>query len=152
MRRPLPILALALTLAGAAQAGEAAPCARLALWGDGEHDDTAALNAWFRGEPVVWAQTREPVGPIVADRMFHLSDEIIVPSGTGRALLNFRMVWPRRPETVSGGAIRAGSDPEQPPRTTAVTIVGGDAGEGVPYEAPDPPKSGIDSRAACLIS
>ena len=27
------------------------------LWGDGEHDDTAALNAWFRGETVIWAQT-----------------------------------------------------------------------------------------------
>jgi hypothetical protein len=32
------------------------------LWGDGEHDDTAALNAWFRGETVLWAQTHEAVG------------------------------------------------------------------------------------------
>src|SRR3954471_8007269 len=37
------------------------------LWGDGEHDDTAALNAWFRGETVVWAQSHEPVGAEISD-------------------------------------------------------------------------------------
>jgi hypothetical protein len=46
------------------------------LWGDGEHDDTAALNAWFRGETVVWAQTHEKVGAEIADRTFLLSSMV----------------------------------------------------------------------------
>ena len=54
------------------------------LWGDGEHDDTAALNAWFRGETVIWAQTHAPVGPEIADRTFLLSSTVYVSGGTGR--------------------------------------------------------------------
>jgi len=79
------------------------------LWGDGEHDDTAALNAWLQGETVIWAQTHDAVGEEIADRTFLLSSAIYISSGTGRKLVRFRMVWPERKETVSGGAIVAGS-------------------------------------------
>ena len=64
------------------------------LWGDGEHDDTAALNAWFRGETVLWAQTHEPVGSEIADRSFLLSSTVYIHGGTGRKMERFRMVWP----------------------------------------------------------
>src|SRR5260370_34658930 len=86
------------------------------LWGDGEHDDTAALNAWFQGETVIWAQTHDPVGEEITDRTFLLSSAIYISSGTGRKLERFRMVWPERKEIVSGGAIVAGNHPHQPPR------------------------------------
>ncbi len=33
----------------------AAAAAVAILYGDGVHDDTCAINAWGRGEPVVWA-------------------------------------------------------------------------------------------------
>ena len=52
---------LALSAASAEEPSKCAAAPHL-LWGDGEHDDTAALNAWFRGESVIWAQTHEPVG------------------------------------------------------------------------------------------
>src|SRR5207237_5962106 len=71
-----------------------------ALWGDGEHDDTAALNAWFRGETVIWAQTHEPVGAAIADRTFLLSSVVYIASGTGRRLERFRLLWLWRDETV----------------------------------------------------
>ena len=60
------------------------------LWGDGEHDDTAPLNAWFRGETVLWAQTGEPVGSEIADRSFLLSSTVYIHSGTGRKMERFR--------------------------------------------------------------
>jgi len=52
-----------------AYAAEAPHCARgdMVLWGDGEHDDTAALSAWLRGDNLVWAMTGEPVGEAIAD-------------------------------------------------------------------------------------
>ena len=56
------------------------------LWGDGEHDDTAALNAWFRGETVIWAQTHDTVGEEIADRNFLLSSAVYITSGTERKL------------------------------------------------------------------
>lgn len=107
------------------------------LWGDGEHDDTAALNAWFGGETVIWAQTHEPVGEKIADRTFLLRSAVYITSGTGRKMERFRMIWPDRNETVAGGVILAGDDPDKPPVADGITMVGGDPDEGVPYETPD---------------
>jgi hypothetical protein len=122
------------------------------LWGDGEHDDTAALNAWFRGETVIWAQTHEKVGAEIADRTFLLSSVVYISSGTGRTLERFRMVWPERQETVTGGTFRSGDDPDKPPVAEGVTTVGADADEGIPYEGPDiePLDHGIPRH--CLTS
>src|ERR1700737_3919928 len=55
--------------------------APLVLWGDGEHDDTAALNAWFRGETVLWAQTHEAVGSETAGRSFLLGSTVYLHGG-----------------------------------------------------------------------
>src|ERR1700738_3175684 len=108
------------------------------LWGDGEHDDTAALNAWLQGETVIWAQTHDAVGEEIADRTFLLSSAIYISSGTGRKLVRFRMVWPERKETVSGGAIVAGNDPDQPPVADGINKIGDDPAEGGPYQTHDP--------------
>ena len=122
------------------------------LWGDGEHDDTAALNAWFRGEAVIWAQTRTPVGAVITDRTFLLNSTVYVSGGTGLRLEHFRMVWPRRNEVVSGGTIVTGNDPDAEPHTEGITMVGADADEGVPYKAPDaePRDHGVPRH--CLTS
>ena len=122
------------------------------LWGDGEHDDTAALNAWFRGETVIWAQTHEPVGAEIADHTFLLSSTVYVSGGTGRRLERFRMIWPWRNEVVSGGMIVTGNDPDAEPRTEGITMVGADPDEGVPYKGPDaePREHGIPRH--CLTS
>lgn len=122
-----------------AKAEEQSKCAAAPhlLWGDGEHDDTAALNAWFRGETVTWAQTHETVGAEIADRTFLLTSTVYISGGTGRRLERFRMIWPWRNEVVSGGAIVTGNDPEQEPRTEGITMVGADRDEGVPYKGPD---------------
>jgi len=128
------------------------PIARHVLWGDGMHDDTAALNAWFQGETVAWAETREPVGDAIDGRTFLLSNEILVPAGSGRSLTHFRMVWPHRPETVTGDALHTGADPDKAPAAANVNIVGGDPGEGVAFEAPDPDPRGATRRSNCLVS
>jgi len=122
------------------------------LWGDGEHDDTAALNAWFRGETVIWAQTHEPVGAEIADHTFLLSSTVYVSGGTRRRLERFRMIWPWRNEVVSGGMIVTGNDPDAEPRTEGITMVGADPDEGVPYKGPDaePREHGIPRH--CLTS
>ena len=122
------------------------------LWGDGEHDDTAALNAWFRGETVIWAKTHEKVGAQIADRTFLLSSAVYISSGTGRKLERFRMVWPERQETVSGGTIRSGDDPDQPPVAEGVTTIGADPDEGVPYEGPDIEPLDHGTPRHCLTS
>ena len=122
------------------------------LWGDGEHDDTAALNAWFRGDKVAWAETHEPVGAEIADRTFLLSSTLYVSGGTGLQLDHFRMIWPSRNEVVSGGTITTGNDPDAEPRTEGITMVGANSDEGVPYKAPDrePREHGIPKH--CLTS
>ena len=147
------LLAALLTLASA-KAEEQSKCAAAPhlLWGDGEHDDTAALNAWFRGETVVWAQTHEKVGPEITDRTFRLSSVVYISSGTGRKLERFRMVWPERQETVSGGTIRSGDDPDKPPVAEGVTTIGADPDEGVPYESPDPEPLDHGVPRHCLTS
>ena len=82
-------------------------CARgdLVLWGDGGHDDTAALNAWLRGDSLVWAATGEPVGEAIAERTFRLSAADLRPRpAPGGSSNGFRLVWLERGETVTGGS------------------------------------------------
>ena len=133
---------------------EAAPGCRpvgRVLWGDGRHDDTAALNAWFRGERVAWAETGASVGAVIAGRTFLLSTALYAPSGSGRSLEQFRLLWPARHETVAGATIRTGSDRNRAPIMLGITKTGGDSGEGVPFAGPDPaPRD--DGAAACPIS
>jgi hypothetical protein len=62
------------------------------------------------------------------------------------------MVWPERSETVSGGSIVSGSDPAMAPIVSGVSIIGGDPGEGTPFEMPDAAPAGHEGRASCGIS
>jgi hypothetical protein len=137
-----------------ALAAEVPRCARgdIVLWGDGKHDDTAALNAWLRGDNLIWAATGEPVGEAIADRVFRLSAAVYVPGGTGRRLERFRLVWPERGETVTGGSVRSGEDPDTAPAVSGVAIVGGDPGEGVPFETPDLTSKDRREPTRCAVS
>jgi hypothetical protein len=146
---------LALLIAVSPATAEApAECAAAppVLWGDGEHDDTAALNAWFRGEIVVWAQSHETVGSVIADRRFRLSATIYVHGGTDRKMERFQMLWPHRNEVVSGGTILTGDDPTESPIADGITTVNADPDEGVPYDGPglEPHEHGIPKH--CLTS
>ncbi len=138
----------------AARAGEPSKCAvaRLALWGDGVHDDTAALNAWFRGEGVIWAPTGSPIGSRIVGRVFRLKGVVSIPSGTGRSIERFALVWPERQERVSGGSISAGNDRNKPPIATDLVKIGAGPNEGVPYPAPDPKPADPDTGSGCLVS
>lgn len=149
--------------AAPAVAGGGSKCARtaLALWGDGVHDDTAALNAWFRGDNVVWAQTGRPVGPEIGSeiggagtdtRIFRLTGPVYIPSGTGRRIDRFEFVWPRRKEQVSAAAIMAGLDPAKPPVAIDLRKIGSRPGEGVPFKAPDAKPENRESGTDCLVS
>jgi len=144
----------ALAASPAAKAEDQSKCAAAPhlLWGDGEHDDTAALNAWFRGETVIWAQTHEPAGAEIADRTFLLSSTVYVSGGTERRLEHFRMIWPWRNEVVSGGVIATGDNPDEEPRTEDITMVGADPDEGVPYKTPDPEPLDHGVPRHCLTS
>jgi hypothetical protein len=122
------------------------------LWGDGRHDDTAALNAWLRGDDAIWADIGTLVGAAIRGRNFRLSSAIYVHAGTGRILRDFRMEWPERGEVVTGGTIEAGHDPDAPPLQSGVTIVGGDPGEGVPFVIPDEEAGQASREASCAIS
>lgn len=137
-----------------AWAAERQHCVRagIVLWGDGRHDDTAALNAWLRGEDAIWAASGAPVGPSIAGHSFRLSAPVYVPGGTGRRLENFRLLFPEHGETVSGGTIVSGGDPEQAPAASGIGIVGGDPGEGIPFEMPDPVPAAANDQASCAIS
>jgi hypothetical protein len=152
---PLLLLATLVALAPSPlRATEAQRCVRagIVLWGDGRHDDSAALNAWFRGDDAIWAESGEPVGASIAGHGFRLSAALYVTGGAGRRLEDFRMLWPERGETVSGGTILSGTDPEQAPIVSGVSIVGGDPGEGTPFEAPDAAPNGHGDQASCAIS
>jgi hypothetical protein len=148
------LFAVLLATAAAKGEEEQSKCAAAPhlLWGDGEHDDTAALNAWFRGERVIWAQTHEEVGGEIADHTFLLSSVVYISSGTGRKLAHFRMVWPERRETVSGGTILSGDDPDKAPVAEGVTTVNADPDEGVPYHTPDPEPLDHGTPRHCLTS
>jgi hypothetical protein len=138
----------------AAQAAERQHCvhADIVLWGDGKHDDSAALNAWFGGEAAIWADSGEPVGASIAGHSFRLSAPLYVRGGTERRLEDFRMLWPERGEIVSGGSIVSGSDPDTAPIVSGVQIIGGDPGEGAPFDTPDATPAGRGDRASCAIS
>jgi hypothetical protein len=129
-------------------------CARsdIVLWGDGRHDDTAALNAWLQGDDLVWAETGEPVGQGITGHIFRLSSAIYVLGGTGRRLDSFRLVWPERGETVTGGSVLAGEDPDQPPVVSGVEIAGGDPGEGLPIDTPEIAPRDRRDPARCAVS
>ena len=129
---PAALLMAVLVALSAASAQEQSDCASgpRVLWGDGEHDDTAALNAWFRGDAVVWADTHKPVGAEIADRTFLLSSTVY----------------------VSGGTIATGSDPDAEPRTEGITKIGADSDEGVPYTTPDPEPRDHGVPKHCLTS
>ena len=150
------LLAVATVLVGSpsALAAKAQDCVRAeaVLWGDGKHDDTSALNAWLRGEDAIWASSGSPVGPTISSRSFRLSSAIYVRAGSGRALHDFRLEWPERGEVVSGGTILAGADPDQEPVVSGVSIVGGDPGEGKPFEASDHAVPDPRSEASCATS
>ncbi len=146
----LAVLA-SVSLASAQERSDCAAAPRV-LWGDGEHDDTAALNAWFRGDTVIWADTHKPVGAEIADRTFLLSSTVYVSGGTGLRLEHFRMIWPWRNEVISGGTITTGNDPDAEPRTQGITKVGADPDEGVPYKTPDPEPLDHGIPRHCLTS
>lgn len=152
---PTAFLIAALLCALPALAGTDGKCRLIpiALWGDGRHDDTKALNAWFRGENVVWAQTGESVGGEISGRVFKLSAAVYIKSGTGRRLDHFQMIWPTHGERVSGGTIVAGGDRNTPPVATGISKTGGDPGEGIPSAVPDPePQKAGTAAASCLVS
>jgi hypothetical protein len=138
----------------AAATAEPQDCVRaeVILWGDGKHDDTAALSAWLRGASATWAMTGKPVGAHIVGRSFRLSSAVYVSAGTGRRLDDFRLLFPERGESVSGGTIIAGNDPNKPPTMSAISIRGGDAGEGVPFDLPDPKPGRHPSQSSCAIS
>jgi len=137
-----------------AQAAEQQHCvpADIVLWGDGRHDDSKALNAWFAGGAAVWAESGAPVGASIAGHSFRLSAAVYIQGGTGRRLEDFRMLWPERGETVSGGSIVAGGDAAKAPIVSGVKISGGDPGEGAPFDAPDAAPAGRDDQASCATS
>jgi len=118
---------LVITVLSPAQAAETQHCvaADIVLWGDARHDDTAALNAWFAGKDLVWADSGAPVGERIAGRSFRLSGAVYARAGSGRRLEDFRMVWPERGETVAGSAIATGSNPDAAPVATGISILGG---------------------------
>lgn len=137
----------------AARAAERANCGTLfVLWGDGRHDDTAALNAWFRGDRVIWGETGGTVGSQIAGHEFRLSAAIYISSGKDRRIEDFQFVWPERKEVVTGGTIAAGSDPNQPPVASGLTKIGVGPGEGVPYHSPAPKPAVPADLTGCLVS
>lgn len=158
-RERVPVLRALLSLALLvvslpAAAAEPSNCAAgaVVLWGDGVHDDTVALNAWLRGEAAVWAGSHEQVGAVIAGRAFLLSQAVYAPGGTRRRLEQFRFLWPQRHETVSGDVLATGTDPNAPPSGANIRIVGGDNGEGVAFQAPDPEPRKPADAAKCLTS
>jgi hypothetical protein len=147
----LLFLALAMPPALAAEKPDC-EAAGLALWGDGKHDDTKALNAWFRGDRVVWAQTGRAIGPEIAGHDFLLSSTVFIPSGTGRRFERFQMIWPARKERVSGDTILTGDDPDKPAIVVGIVKIGAGPDEGVPYDAPPPKRGTRDLPESCLVS
>jgi hypothetical protein len=121
------------------------------LWGDGRHDDTKALQAWLDGANALWGESGAPVGATIAWRRFRLSTAIYFGAGTGRTLEHFRFDWPARGETVTGGRLSSGHDPNAEPAMSGVNIVGGDAGEGKPIYVPVAPPPRPDATS-CGIS
>lgn len=154
LRVALLLLIAVLAAAPPCRAAEDGKCgSRLyVLWGDGKHDDTQALNAWFRGDAVVWGDSGRTVGAQIAGRVFLLSSAIYISSGSDRRIEHFEFFWPQRQERVSGGTIVASPDPNQPPVATDLTKIGSGPNEGVPYHSPPPPPTRNADRTGCLVS
>jgi hypothetical protein len=148
------LLLASVIVGSAASAADRSKCTMipLVLWGDGKHDDTRALNAWFRGDPAVWAQTGEPVGAQITGQVFRLKGAVLIPSGTGRSIERFELVWPERGERVTGGSIRAGNNHDKPPVASGVVKIGAGPNEGVPYPTPDPKPADHHNDTDCLVS
>ena len=89
---------------------------------------------------------------MIADRTFRLSSAIYAVGGAGRTLERFRLIFPERGETVSGGTVLSGDDPDAAPVVSGVTIVGGDPGEGVPFDSPDIAPATRADPARCATS
>ena len=153
MFRLARFLLIAMAALPSAWAADSSKCGAtlFVLWGDGRHDDSMALNGWFRGDPVVWGQTGRSIGPQIADHVFRLTAPIYIPSGTGRRIDHFKFFWPERKEVVAGGTIVSGIDPNQPPVATGLTKIGAGPNEGVPYPSKTPKPATAD-RTNCLIS
>lgn len=146
---------LVASVAGTAHSGELPQdCVHpeVVLWGDGQHDDTEALNAWLRGRPAIWASDGSPVGNEIVGRTFRLSSAIYVNGGAERELRDFRLYWPERGEVVTGGTVRSSADPNTPPTSSGVTITGGDPGEGKPDDYPAAGAVAQDPAASCATS
>jgi hypothetical protein len=154
MLRLATCLLAAMAALSPAAAADSSKCAAqlIILWGDGKHDDTVALNAWFRGDAVLWGQSGRTVGSQIADRVFRLSSAIYIPSGTGRSIEHFQFVWPERRELVSGGTIVTGPDPKKPPVATSLTKIGASSNEGVPFPSATPKPAARGDRTDCLVS
>jgi hypothetical protein len=154
MLRLTALLLLALAIASPGSAADSSKCgAKLfVLWGDGKHDDSAALNAWFRGDAVVWHQNGRSVGAQISGRDFRLTAPIYISSGTDRSIANFKFLWPERNEVVAGGTIVTGNDPNRPPVATGITKIGSGANEGVPFPSDTPKPAASDNRTDCLVS
>jgi hypothetical protein len=154
MLRLAACVLVALITAASASAAEKSKCTMTpqVLWGDGAHNDTAALNGWFSGDPVIWAQTGEAVGSQIVGHVFRLKGAVFIPSGTGRSLERFELVWPERRERVSGGSIRAGNDPDKPPVAIGIVKIGAGPNEGIPFPGPDPHPADRRGGTDCLVS
>lgn len=122
------------------------------LWGDGAHDDTMALNAWFRGDPAIWGQTGRSVGAQISGRVFRLTSPIYISSGTERSIEHFQFLWPDRREVVAGGTIVTGADPNRPPLATGITKIGAGPNEGVPFPSDPPKPAASENSTDCLVS
>jgi hypothetical protein len=76
----VPEIAAALLLAAVSPSGAEEPpgnCQRPPpmLWGDGVHDDYAALRDWAAGKTVLWAETGRPVPDVLGDgRLYFLGE------------------------------------------------------------------------------
>jgi len=55
------------------------------LYGDGQHDDTVALNAWIQGKPVRYANGAL-VGNVISGKEFRVSGVIDFTKGRRNAL------------------------------------------------------------------
>jgi hypothetical protein len=153
------LITLLMLVAAPASAADGSKCAPtgLALWGDGEHDDTVALNAWFRGDNVVWAESGRRVGAEIGGlragtHIFRLSGPVYIPSGTGRRIEHFEFIWPRRQEQISAAAILTGLDPAKPPVAIDLKKIGSRPGEGIPFKTPTPKPVKRDAATDCLVS
>jgi hypothetical protein len=154
MFRLATLLLIALSTAPSVSAADNSKCGAklLVLWGDGKHDDSAALNAWFRGDSVVWGQNGARIGAQISGQVFRLTSPIYISSGTSRSIEHFRFLWPERGEVVSGGAIVTGADPDKPPVATGIAKIGAGPNEGIPFPSDTPKPAASDNRTDCLVS